>query len=79
MSLMFSSNASPEPEESRTINQEEGEQEEQEMGFSIRRALGGRRGWKIMADDGEMVDGLALRRIVTIIKDMELQVGIKHI
>jgi hypothetical protein len=26
-----------------------------------------------MADDGGMVDGVALRRVVTIIKDMELQ------
>ena len=33
-----------------------------------------RKGWKIMADDGEDMDGSALKTVVTMIKDMECQV-----
>lgn len=67
-SAVNSRNVSPEPE-----NVTNGNIEQTESSFSIKRALGSRRGWKIMADDGGMVDGVALRRVVTIIKDMELQ------
>jgi hypothetical protein len=65
-SAVNSRNVSPEPETNGNV-------EQTESSFSIKRALGSRRGWKIMADDGGMVDGVALRRVVTIIKDMELQ------
>ena len=45
-----------------------------EVSFSIKRALGSRKGWKIMADDGHSIDGFALKTVVNMIKDMEFQV-----
>merc|ERR1712055_235717 len=45
----------------------------QEVSFSIKRALGARKGWKIMADDGHNIDGSALKTVVSMIKDMECQ------
>merc|ERR1711892_66676 len=44
-----------------------------EVSFSIKRALGSRKGWKIMADDGHNIDGSALKTVVNMIKDMEFQ------
>ena len=48
--------------------------QDQEDFFSIKRALGARKGWKIIADDGHSIDGSALRTVVSIIKDMKCQV-----
>jgi len=45
----------------------------QEVSFSIKKALGMRKGWKIMADDDQMIDNKALKTVVTMIKDMECQ------
>lgn len=45
----------------------------QEVSFSIKRALGSRKGWKIMPDDGHIMDGEALKRVVNMIKDIEYQ------
>jgi len=47
--------------------------EDKEVSFSIKRALGSRKGWKIMADDGHSFDGSALKTVVSMIKDMEFQ------
>merc|ERR1712106_1051657 len=47
--------------------------EKQEISFHIKKALGMRKGWKLMADDGEDMDGSALKTLVTMIKDMECQ------
>jgi len=47
--------------------------QKQEVSFSIKRALGSRKGWKIMADDGHSIDGSALKTVVSMIKDMEFQ------
>ena len=44
------------------------------MSFSIKRTLGARKGWKIMADDGQAIEGSALRTVVGMIKDLEFQV-----
>lgn len=44
-----------------------------EVSFSIKRALGSRKGWKIMADDGQTIEGSALKTVVGMIKDMECQ------
>ena len=33
-----------------------------------------RKGWKIMADDGQPIEGPALKTVVGMIKDMEYQV-----
>ena len=49
--------------------------EKQEISFCIKKALGMRKGWKIIADDGEMIDGAALKTVVSMIKDMECQVS----
>ena len=46
------------------------------MSFSIKRALGSRKGWKIMPDDGHSIDGTALKTVVSMIKDMEFQVQV---
>jgi len=46
---------------------------DKEVSFSIKRALGSRKGWKIMADDGHSFDGSALKTVVSMIKDMEFQ------
>ena len=51
-------------------------QQEQEVSFSIKRALGSRKGWKIMADDGHSFQGSALKTVVSMIKDMEFQVAL---
>jgi len=44
-----------------------------EVSFSIKRALGARKGWKIMTEDGESLDSNALRAVVGMIKDIEYQ------
>ena len=49
--------------------------EKPEISFRIKKALGMRKGWKIIADDGEMIDGAALKTVVSMIKDMECQVS----
>ena len=49
------------------------------MSFSIKRALGSRKGWKIMPDDGQLMDGEALRRVVNMIKDIEYQVSAENL
>lgn len=46
---------------------------EQEVSFSIKRALGSRKGWKIMPDDGHIIDGSALKTVVSMIKNLEFQ------
>ena len=51
--------------------------QDQEVSFCIKRALGARKGWKIIADDGHSIDGSALRTVVSMIKDMECQVANK--
>ena len=53
--------------------------QEQEVSFSIKRALGSRKGWKIMADDGHSIDGMALKTVVSMIKDMEFQVQYSYL
>jgi len=45
----------------------------QDVSFSIKRTLGARKGWKIMADDGQPIEGPALKTVVGMIKDMEYQ------
>jgi len=45
----------------------------QDVSFSIKRTLGARKGWKIMADDGHPIEGPALKTVVGMIKDMEYQ------
>ena len=45
------------------------------MSFSSKRALGARKGWKIVADDGYSIGGSALMTVVSMIKDMECQVA----
>ena len=47
-----------------------------EISFQVKKALGLRKGWKIIADDTEMMDGAALKTVVSMIKDMEYQVRI---
>ena len=37
--------------------------------------LNGRKGWKIMTEDGESLDSNALRAVVEMIKEIEYQVG----
>jgi len=44
-----------------------------EISFQVKKALGLRKGWKIIADDTEMMDGAALKTVVSMIKDMEYQ------
>merc|ERR1719228_403404 len=44
-----------------------------EVSFSIKRALGARKGWKIMTEDGESLDSNALRAVVGMIKEIEYQ------
>jgi len=51
----------------------ETEQQKREVSFQVKKALGLRKGWKIMADDGEMINNAALKTVVTMIKDMECQ------
>jgi len=47
--------------------------EKHEVSFHVKKALGVRKGWKIMADDGEEIDNSALKTVVTMIKEMECQ------
>ena len=68
--VSFSRNPSP----CKGIDNEKASDQNQEVSFSIKRALGSRKGWKIMADDGHSIDGSALRTVVNMIKDMEFQV-----
>ena len=51
-------------------------QQQREVSFQVKKALGLRKGWKIMADDGEIINNAALKTVVTMIKDMECQVSI---
>ena len=52
----------------------------QEGSFSIKKSFGSRKGWKIMPDDGQQnIDASALQSVVSIIKDMELNVSIRNI
>jgi len=45
----------------------------QEVSFSIKKSFGSRKGWKIMPDDEQQnIDASALKSVVSIIKDMEL-------
>ena len=53
----------------------ETEQQKREVSFQVKKALGLRKGWKIMADDGEIINNAALKTVVTMIKDMECQVS----
>ena len=46
-----------------------------ELSFSVKKAVGGRRGWKIMADSEDGPDRAALQTVVTMIRQMEGQVG----
>merc|ERR1711970_1606810 len=48
-------------------------QQQREVSFQVKKALGLRKGWKIMADDGEVINNAALKTVVTMIKDMECQ------
>jgi len=57
---------------SRNVSPERG-QTEQEVSFSIKRAVGARKGWKIMADHGQGIEGPALKTVVGMIKEMEFQ------
>ena len=68
--LLYFRNPSPH----RGGGDEETPVQDQEVSFSIKRALGARKGWKIIADDGHSIDGSALRTVVSMIKDMECQV-----
>ena len=44
------------------------------VSFQVKKSLGLRKGWKIMADDGEIINSTALKTVVSMIKDMECQV-----
>jgi len=48
-------------------------QRSQEVSFSIKRSIGSRKGWKIMSEEGQQMDGDALRKVVNMIKDIEFQ------
>ena len=51
----------------------------QEVSFSIKKSFGSRKGWKIMPDDEQQnIDASALKSVVSIIRDMELNVSIKE-
>ena len=41
----------------------------------MRELNGGRKGWKIMTEDGESLDSNALRAVVGMIKEIEYQVA----
>ena len=69
--VSFSRNPSP----CKGIDNEKASDQNQEVSFSIKRALGSRKGWKILAEDGNSIDGSALRTVVGMIKDMETQVS----
>lgn len=50
-----------------------GQKTSQEVSFSIKKSFGSRKGWKIMPDDEQQnIDASALKSVVSIIKDMEL-------
>merc|ERR1712106_186860 len=61
------------PSPRKGIDNEKASDQNQEVSFSIKRALGSRKGWKILAEDGNSLDGSALRTVVGMIKDMEMQ------
>merc|ERR1711892_278536 len=61
------------PSPCKGIDNEKASDQNQEASFSIKRALGSRKGWKILAEDGNSIDGSALRTVVGMIKDMETQ------
>merc|ERR1712106_104074 len=61
------------PSPRKGIDNEKASDQNQEVSFSIKRALGSRKGWKILAEDGNSLDGSALRTVVGMIKDMETQ------
>eukprot|EP00088_Acartia_fossae_P068926 TRINITY_DN8856_c0_g1_i1.p1 TRINITY_DN8856_c0_g1~~TRINITY_DN8856_c0_g1_i1.p1 ORF type:complete len:219 (-),score=72.68 TRINITY_DN8856_c0_g1_i1:33-689(-) len=48
-------------------------QKDQEVTFIIKRSLGSRKGWKIMPEDGGEMDSEALKKVVSMIKDIEFQ------
>merc|ERR1719147_90006 len=43
------------------------------VSFQVKKSQGLRKGWKIMADDGEIINNTALKTVVSMIKDMECQ------
>ena len=56
-----------------------GQKTSQEVSFSIKKSFGSRKGWKIMPDDEQQnIDASALKSVVSIIKDMELNVSIQE-
>lgn len=64
----------PSPEREEPVNQQ------QEMAFRVKKCLGSRKGWKIIPDNddnSEDINTVALRTVVSMIKDMECQVIIK--
>merc|ERR1712106_850131 len=61
------------PSPCKRTNNEKASDQNQEISFSIKPALGSRKGWKILAEDGNSIDGSALRTVVSMIKDMETQ------
>ena len=61
----------PSPEREEPVNQQ------QEMAFRVKKCLGSRKGWKIIPDNddnSEDINTVALRTVVSMIKDMECQV-----
>lgn len=42
-----------------------------EMSFKIRPALGNRKGWKIMPEEGDSVESAVLQKVVALIKELE--------
>lgn len=62
----------PSPEREETVSQQ------QEMAFRVKKCLGSRKGWKIIPDNddnSEDINTVALRTVVSMIKDMECQVN----
>ena len=56
---------------------EEPVNQQQEMAFWVTKCLGSRKGWKIIPDNddnSEDINTVALRTVVSMIKDMECQV-----
>ena len=63
----------PSPEREEPVNQQ------QEMAFRVKKCLGSRKGWKIIPDNddnSEDINTVALRTVVSMIKDMECQVRV---
>ena len=62
----------PSPEREEPVSQQ------QEMAFRVKKCLGSRKGWKIIPDNDdnlEDINTVALRTVVSMIKDMECQVN----